>query len=275
MIKRIATAAFGIPIVYCAVTIFSPFAFFMCVGIIVAVSLDEFCRMALPVYTTKTRACICALGFLLVSSGFADMNIYKDALLFPGPVLIICCCLILAMLFVYHIVRSEDLGSAFYHIAVTFLGLWYIAILFSYVMVIRERANGVHLLFFLLFLTWAGDIGAYIIGSWKGKTPLAARISPKKTIEGAIGSIVCSFLTAIACRALFFHTMSYGDCFVVTLCVNILNQFGDLSESLIKRASGISESGSILPGHGGMLDRIDSLLFAAPFVYYYAHYMSV
>ena len=119
----------------------------------------------------------------------------------------------------------------------------------------------------LLLITKLGDIGAYLIGSSFGKHPLIPRISPKKTIEGAFGGLLFSVLGALASR--IFLGFDYLHLILIGLGLGILGQLGDLSESLLKRDCGIKDSGSIFPGMGGVLDEIDSLLFAGPVFYFY------
>ena len=116
---------------------------------------------------------------------------------------------------------------------------------------------------FTLGLVWAGDTGAFFVGRWLGRVPLAPRVSPKKTWEGAIGGIIASGAVAWACAKWVFHMEAWP--FVMT-CVAIaaLSIVGDLTESMLKRAAGLKDSGTIFPGHGGMLDRIDSVTAAAP-----------
>ena len=119
----------------------------------------------------------------------------------------------------------------------------------------------------MLLITKLGDIGAYLIGSSFGKHPLIPRISPKKTIEGAFGGLLFSVLGALASR--IFLGFDYLHLILIGLGLGILGQLGDLSESLLKRDCGIKDSGSIFPGMGGVLDEIDSLLFAGPVFYFY------
>jgi phosphatidate cytidylyltransferase len=119
----------------------------------------------------------------------------------------------------------------------------------------------------VLLITKSGDIGAYLIGSRFGKNALLPRISPKKTVEGAAGGLIFSIISALICKPIlgfgYFHLVILG------ICMGILGQLGDLSESLIKRDCEVKDSGKIFPGMGGVLDEIDSLLFVAPVFYFY------
>jgi phosphatidate cytidylyltransferase len=120
----------------------------------------------------------------------------------------------------------------------------------------------------ILFLTWTNDTFAYLVGSKIGKTPLFPRISPKKTWEGTIGGAVgCLLVSALLGQ--IFKALPLFDWLVVGTLVAIFGTFGDLFESLLKRSVGVKDSGTIMPGHGGFLDRFDAFIFAVPFVYVY------
>jgi len=152
---------------------------------------------------------------------------------------------------------------------VQFCGIMYVAFLGSYLVLLRGRPDGVPLIFLLVLVAWAGDSGAFAFGTWIGKHRLSTRISPKKTIEGALGGLLCGVLTAVAFKLFVFQNLSMGHCLTIGVGLNVMNQFGDLCESFIKRSCVVKDSGTFFPGHGGVLDRIDSLLFAAPFLYFY------
>ena len=152
-------------------------------------------------------------------------------------------------------------------ISTTLFGILYVSWFFSFLIKIRYLPGGVGILGALLLITKFGDIGAFLVGVSVGKTPLIPRISPKKTVEGALGGIFFSIIAALACKPLLHF--SYTHLIIIAVVLSILGQLGDLSESLIKRDCGIKDSGNILPGMGGVLDEIDSLLFTAPVFYFY------
>lgn len=158
-------------------------------------------------------------------------------------------------------------------ISVALIGLVYICIFVSYLVLIRNRAEGVEWIFFVLIVLWMGDTGAYIVGSLIGRRKLCPSISPNKTVEGAIAGLFFSLLAGLACKKLFLPELSVFHCLIVTGGIACMGQLGDLCESIFKRERGVKDSGSLLPGHGGMLDRIDSLLFAAPLLYYYITFL--
>lgn len=148
-------------------------------------------------------------------------------------------------------------------------GLLYIPWLLGYFLMLRYTPDGEHgLLYFALPLlaTFAADIGGFFAGYYFGRRKLAPEVSPGKTVEGAIGGLAFGFLVVLVMTQLA-HIWSPLDAFLYSILVASASQLGDLSESLIKRALKTKDSGTSLPGHGGFLDRIDSLLFAVPATY--------
>jgi len=162
----------------------------------------------------------------------------------------------------------------------TVLGLIYPGLAFmSMILLYRAADYGKYLLIFTLFATWATDTFAYFTGLGLGKNKLCPRISPKKTVEGSIGGVVGSLVTGIVVGMVFTHSynleIGYLHYTVISLLCGITSQIGDLSASSIKRFCNIKDFGRILPGHGGILDRFDSILFTVPVVYsYYLLFLS-
>ena len=128
-------------------------------------------------------------------------------------------------------------------------------------------AEGPKLLLFALVITWAGDTAAYFVGRAIGKHPLASHISPKKTWEGSLGSMVGSLIVAWAFH--YWIRMPIGHLLAMAVIGNVAGQMGDLLESAYKRSAGVKDSGGLLPGHGGVLDRIDALILCIPVIWYY------
>jgi phosphatidate cytidylyltransferase len=152
-------------------------------------------------------------------------------------------------------------------ISTTIFGILYISWFLSFMVRIRYLAGGIGLILAVIFITKSGDIGAYFIGSRFGRTPLIPRISPKKTVEGAAGGLIFSLLGAFISKP-FLH-VSLSQLMFMGISLGVLAQLGDLSESLMKRDCQVKDSGQVLPGMGGVLDFIDSLLFTAPAFYFY------
>jgi len=161
--------------------------------------------------------------------------------------------------------------GAFTTWAWTIAGILYIGWLLSYLVALRGLDGGRNWIFFALFTTWASDTAAFFIGKKLGRHKLAPNISPGKTWEGTMGGI----LGAIIMSILFFTPtpfrlpLVYWQAIGLSVLVSIFGQVGDLVESLLKRNMGVKDSGTLLPGHGGILDRMDSIIFAGIVVYYY------
>jgi phosphatidate cytidylyltransferase len=126
----------------------------------------------------------------------------------------------------------------------------------------------------LFIVIWSGDSFAYFAGKSLGRHKLAPVVSPNKTWEGAVAGFLFSIIAALACKATFLHGLSWMDATALGALIGVVGQIGDLCESIVKRAVKVKDSGAILPGHGGMLDRVDSLLFGAPAMYYYLSFLS-
>ncbi len=159
-------------------------------------------------------------------------------------------------------------------ISTTMFGIIYIAWFFSFMIKIRLLPHGMALVGCLLLVTKGADIGAFFIGIKWGRNSLIPRISPKKTIEGTLGGIVFGVLGALASKSFLpdWPVFSWANMFFLGMLLSILGLLGDLSESLIKRDCATKDSSNILPGMGGILDVIDSLLFTAPAFYFYINY---
>ncbi|MGA7240980.1 MAG: phosphatidate cytidylyltransferase [Bryobacteraceae bacterium] len=164
--------------------------------------------------------------------------------------------------------RVDDIAHALPRSALLVTGIVYVFGAWKCAIVLH-RLN-VHWLMYALILNWVGDIGAYYVGRAFGKHRLAERVSPKKTWEGAIAAVVTAVLVAGAYLVYFVPTIGIVEAIVLTAAANIAGQLGDLCESAMKRGAGVKDSGSILPGHGGLLDRVDSTLFSLPVVYAFA-----
>jgi len=187
--------------------------------------------------------------------------------------------------------RRSDLKSAFPSALVSTFAFVYIALPMAMLVQTRQQWAGAYWVLFVLLVVWAGDILAYFVGRFVGRNLMSPRISPKKTWEGALASLAASLIVGIllykhalpiSSALLNAHLIEKRDglfalekqplwpILLLSAAINIAAQVGDLVESLIKRGAGAKDSGSLLPGHGGMLDRIDALLFAAPVLWYYA-----
>lgn len=161
--------------------------------------------------------------------------------------------------------RNSDLREVLPHVACVLLGALYTFAPWRFSIDLRRQS--IHLLFFALALNWAGDSTAYYVGRAIGKHRLAPVVSPKKSWEGAIGSVAGSIIFGLLYLGLFMPQIAWWNVVLMAVVANIAGQFGDLAESAMKRGADIKDSGTLLPGHGGALDRLDSSLFALPVVY--------
>jgi phosphatidate cytidylyltransferase len=146
----------------------------------------------------------------------------------------------------------------------------YIPFLLSHVLLLLQVPSGRRWIFFLFFVIFAGDTGAYYVGHRWGRHKLWPAVSPKKTVEGAIGGLLSSLAVALLVGKLLLSLGDFGTTFLLSLglVIALAGQIGDLMESMLKRVSHVKDASSILPGHGGLLDRLDSLIFAFPLTYY-------
>jgi len=161
--------------------------------------------------------------------------------------------------------RFPDPREILPSVAAEFLGTFYTFLPWLFAM--RLRAASIHLLFFALALNWIGDTAAYYTGRAWGRHKLAPVISPNKSWEGAIASVLASVVFGLAYLGYTMPRLPWWPVVLLAIVGNIAGQFGDLAESALKRGAGVKDSGQLLPGHGGMLDRVDSTLFALPTVY--------
>jgi phosphatidate cytidylyltransferase len=176
--------------------------------------------------------------------------------------------------------RPVDAEKSFLSIGATLLGILYVGLLAGCLIGVRllsdtftqppTRNLAAKLLSTFFAIVIMTDTGAYYFGRALGKRKLAPRISPGKTVAGAVCGFICGVAAGPLCRLIFFPELPGVHSVLLGAAISLAGQFGDLAESLLKRGAGVKDSGSLLPGHGGMLDRIDSILFCAPILYYYS-----
>jgi phosphatidate cytidylyltransferase len=188
----------------------------------------------------------------------------------PGlPVLVIVFAVVLVIPGARVFSRS-DLDSALPGTAVSVLAILYVGLLTGAFIRLRiDFADGPRLIFFLLLTVWIGAAMAYYTGKNLGRTPLLPRVSPKKTVEGLIGGVAGSLITAAVIHFTFFPEFPLFHALTAAALLSVSGVIGDLVESAWKRSAGVKDSGTLIPGHGGFLDRLDSILFTAPVLYAY------
>jgi phosphatidate cytidylyltransferase len=267
--KRLLTAAVVIPVLVLLFYL-GGFWYFALIEVAILIGMGEYYRMieAKGLLPQRWVGIIAAFGLGLIS--FFGTGVYTALFLTVA---------VLAILS-FQLTRL-DLQSAITGSAATMMGVIYVGWLLSHAILLRNWpmvGGGPDIGFFFIILviatTFLADAGAFFTGRYLGKNKLWPRISPKKTWEGAVGGVVVGTLGTVASKLVFdawiFETgMSLIHCLILGAILCVVSIFGDLSESMLKRDAGIKDSGTIIPGHGGILDRLDSLLFTIPTTYYY------
>jgi phosphatidate cytidylyltransferase len=255
--KRIASSLILIGIL--SLSLIYNWLFALVVCLIVAGGLYEFFSMLEKKGIVIFKYCGIAIGTIIPLSVLLRFELTKGWELF---FIVLACLTLILMQF-----RRKEHEGVVVGISTTVFGILYVAWFLSFLAKIKYLPNGTWLLLMLLLITKLGDIGAYLVGARFGKTPLIPRVSPKKSVEGAFAGLVFSILGALASKAFvpysYFHLAFLGG------FLGVLGQLGDLSESLMKRDCQLKDSSSLLPGLGGILDLMDSLIFTAPVFYFY------
>jgi phosphatidate cytidylyltransferase len=175
--------------------------------------------------------------------------------------------------FLFFLFRYRTIETVASRVSFLLTGVLYAGVLITPLALMRRRADGAGWIYICLTSAWLSDTGAYFAGRFIGKyipAKLWEAISPKKTWVGGVGGLLGSVLALSVAKLWYLPKLSWLDVALIAGPANILGQLGDLAESLIKRSVGVKDSGVLLPGHGGMLDRIDALIFVVPYVYVYA-----
>ena len=270
VMPRLTIILLGVPCFY-MITLRGGLFFLVLVDLIIFLGLREFYHLmkAKGYEPFESLGYFCALAI----SWYA----WREGIAVP---LILTVSLLLIMI---REVFRQDMSRSLEHMAVTVFGIMYIGWLGSHLVMLRELPAvvgaddfiGARLVFLAALLTWATDTGAYIMGVSLGRHPLIERISPKKTKEGAVGGLVGAALAGWACSNTITPFLTPLAGVTLGLVTGTAAILGDLVESLIKRDVGIKDSAELIPGHGGVLDRFDSLLFTAPVLYYYFRFFIV
>jgi phosphatidate cytidylyltransferase len=244
--------------VYAVIRYLPPLAFSGVVVLAGTLALFEFYRIC---FSGRNQFWLMGIGLM----GFAALIFETHQIDLIGPTLLATLVCIISVPLFSRSPLEESLKDG----AMTLFGVLYLGLTLGMLSMTRLLPQGEWLIFFLLLVTWASDTGAYYIGTLYGRHHLAPRISPKKTVEGLVGGLIGAIIVAYVARWWFLPELAGLDCLVLAILLTIAGLWGDLTESTLKRSAGMKDSGGILPGHGGMLDRLDSLLFAAPAFYYY------
>ena len=264
LLKRIITAVFGIVCIL-ALIIFGKtwgVTFLALVGACGA--LFEYFVMLFPKEEQGIQRVVGGvLGFVL--SAFI---IFRAGILYESVSVFF---IVIFLFYVYLIHTSQDeIQKLVGELAYSLMGVFYVSFLFSFWPKVRELEAGVYWIFLVFLIPWVSDTAAYFVGRKWGQRKLSSVISPHKTIEGAVGGILAAVMGVFLYRIFVFHELTWISCVILGVGGAVLSQVGDLFESLLKRALAVKDSGVVIPGHGGILDRFDSVLFCAPFIYFYA-----
>jgi phosphatidate cytidylyltransferase len=226
----------------------------------------EYFRIVFDSPDTNLRKVVTAIGYLTALSMVAVAHRYSvEMLIVVMGTNIIISSLVFLFFFKSHIQLIES-------IRIQLQGVIYIPLSLSILVLIRNGNDGIAWIFFLLAIIFAGDTSAFYFGTYFGRHKLSPSVSPGKTIEGSIGGFLANILIGSVFKLFLFPYLSWGICFFFFILIGAAGQVGDLFESALKRMSGVKDSGTILPGHGGILDRIDALLFATPVMYFFIIY---
>ena len=296
LLKRVLTAVLLIPIVL-LVVLRAPVPFLALVVLLVAlIAIHELIVLSAP-YGLRPAGLplyiFVALFFVLIGLAQEATPLLATSLFTLAGA---AAAMLAPFLFLALAMSSKELAAAFPSAGISALAFTYVALPLATLVGLREEWRGSFLLLYLLIVVWAGDIFAYFVGASLGRHRMTPRVSPKKTWEGAAASLVAS---VAAGSALFYYAVPISSALLnahlierrdgiftrdqllpaevvlLSAAINVAAQLGDLVESLIKRGAGVKDSGSLLPGHGGMLDRIDALLFAAPILWFYASWKAL
>jgi phosphatidate cytidylyltransferase len=292
LIKRIATAVVLIPMVLLLVLRAPIFLVAMVSAVVALLTVHEFLKLTesygVQPLRKPTYGLVVLFFLLLLINAGQDKPLLSTEIF---SVVAAFAAVIATFVFLAIAMRREQLSTAYPAAAASAFAFAYVALPLAMLVQLREQWAGAFLILYLLLVVWSGDIFAYFIGRSLGRHLMAPRISPKKTWEGALASLLASLGIG---GALIYYSAPVSTAFLkwglihrsdgmfalerpallpilfLTAALNLAAQLGDLVESLIKRGAGVKDSGTVLPGHGGMLDRIDALLFAAPVLWLWA-----
>lgn len=260
---RVITGAVGVPLVILAIWFGDPWPWFtLLIAAAALAGTYEFYRMA----NFDRREPLIYLGLLWTLTLVLSPH-YRSPDVLP---IVITATMLISLIC---LLRSPSKEGAFRNWAWTIVGALYVGWMLSYWLNLRGLEDGRNWVYLAMLTTFANDTGAFFIGRARGKHKLALAISEAKTWEGAIGGLICAILGAMVIAMVLNlispFTFRYWQIILLGFLVGLFAQLGDLVESLLKRNMGVKESGNLLPGHGGILDRFDSLIFVGAVVYYY------
>ena len=257
--KRVYSALVLLPLLYVLTRHLPPPAFFILVMATVLLAQWEF----LTLFIEKRHLPSHALA------GFTGTALLLVAMQWPAVIDFSPALAITLLGLLCYQVGFAPAGTRHLSMFILLFGILYLGYTLGHFLLLRNQQDGALLVLFVLLVTWAGDAVAYYVGKTWGSRPLAPRLSPHKTVEGFLGGLVVAPTIAWTGHLWFLPVVTPADCLILGILFTVLGLLGDLSESALKRQAGVKDSGALIPGHGGMLDRVDSLLLNAPVFYYY------
>jgi phosphatidate cytidylyltransferase len=259
-LKRWITGIVALPIIYLLVSA-GGMVFALLIAAVSVVTLWEYYRAVFQADGDVPLRLMPLLGLCL--SPVIVWTVYQHGMIHVP--LIIAVDLILVAGLTLPLFKNDS--QAPHLVAKQVLGLVYIPLFLSFLTLIRSAESGAGWVFLLLLIVAAGDTGAFYSGTYLGRHKLCPWVSPKKTIEGSLGGLAANIIVALVFKTFLLPSLSVLPCIVFAVVIGIAGQVGDLFASEFKRSAGIKDSGTLLPGHGGFLDRLDALLFASPLAY--------
>jgi phosphatidate cytidylyltransferase len=264
--RRIVVALVVLPLLYLIIAVFPPVAFFMLVAAAVLIGQQELVRMFSPAAPLWRLAAGLGLGGVVVWKFYwtAGGLIGPTALMLGATLAGAVASVLLVELF-----TGQRLVTAMPDAAWLFFGPLYLGLMLGHLVWLRALDRGADAVLFVVAVTWMVDSAAYFGGRRLGRHPLAPTTSPKKTVEGAVAGVAGGLATALVAHWWWFPLLTVAESAGVGLLLGCVGQLGDLAESMLKRRAGVKDSGGWIPAHGGLLDKVDSLVFTAPTFYYY------
>jgi phosphatidate cytidylyltransferase len=257
--KRVPTAILLLLLVFVAIQYFSRLAFFIVLQILILIALFEFYNLAQKREHVPRKVLGVLMSVFIALSFFLEQISLEMALF--------ACILLGAFYFVFAVNKIEKLKKFPSGVALTLFGAIYLSFTLNYFNLLRE-GWGPYYIYFMLAVIFFGDTGAYFFGKLLGKHKMTPVASPNKTWEGSIGGILTACIGGVLAQQLILKEALLWKAIVFAFLIHLAAQVSDPVESLFKRAAGVKDSSNMLPGHGGFLDRIDSMILAVPLFYY-------
>ena len=259
-LKRVSSAVLGLPMVIIVLLLGNKYVIDVALAIVAVIALHEYFNAFSKYKPIKWIGYLSAISISLIHIIPEDMLLKTIALAIP---------VIVIVLFMQLVIKNMKISII--DIAITLFGICYIVLFILFIPLMAGEENGKIYIWYIFIISWGTDIFAYLVGKRFGKHKFS-KISPNKSIEGCVAGIVGAVVLALIYtffvnKFALVHVISYVAITIVAIILSIVGQFGDFSASSIKRFVGIKDFSNLIPGHGGILDRIDSLIFIAPFAY--------